>query len=83
MRHARAVVIARDNVDLRLVLEPSERFGVKNAVAVTLELRAEGALLHGMTAFRICTARRKRGEECILLRLKPFPNGQGRHLPLT
>jgi len=60
VRHARTVVVARDNVDLRLVLEPPERFRVQNTVAVTLKFRAEGTLLHRMTALCISAPRSER-----------------------
>ena len=56
---------------------------IKNTVTVTLKLRAEGALLHRMTAFRISAPCRERREECVLLRLNPLTNGQGIHLPPT
>ena len=80
VRHARPIVVARNDVDLRLVLEPAKRFGVQDAVTITLKLRAEGTLLHRMAALCICAARCQRRKECILLRLKSFPDGQ-RHPP--
>ena len=50
VRHARPIVVARDDVDLRLVLETTERLRVKDAVAIALKLRAEWALLHRLLA---------------------------------
>ena len=60
VRHACAVVVARDDVDLRLVLEPSERLGMENAVAIALKFRTEGALRHRMTALCISAPCRQR-----------------------
>ena len=53
VRQARAVVVAlRRDEHLRLVLEPAERLGVDDAVAIALERRAQRALLLGLARGR-------------------------------
>src|ERR1051325_3118809 len=51
VRHARAVVIAaRVDEHLRLALQPSERLRMEDAVTVSLEGRAQAALVLGSDA---------------------------------
>ena len=74
VRHARPIVVARDDVDLRLVLETAERLRVQDAVAVALELRAERALVHFVLPPRLPALRRLRREHLILELFRPLAN---------
>ena len=80
VRHARAVVVARHDVDLCLVLEPPEGFGVQDAVAVALEARAQRALLAFLLAPGSAALGRLRRQVRVLKFFCPFPDIQG-HSP--
>src|SRR5437867_1456311 len=89
VRHPRAVVVAGGvDEDLRLALQPPERLGVHDAVAVALERRADPALvLRAEATARLVGADRERREGAFLLRADPRGEGVGnspcelRHLP--
>ena len=78
VRHARAIVIARDDVDLRLALQAPERLRVQDAVAVALKIRAEGARRDRRSPSALPALCRKRREYLIFQFLTLFPY---RHLP--
>ena len=73
VRHARTVVIARDDVNLRLALQTPERLRVQDAVAVALKVRAERARDNRRSPPTLPALRRKGGKHLILQRLTFFP----------
>ena len=73
VRHARTVVIARDDVNLRLALQASKRLRVQDAVAVALKICAERARYDRCSPPALPALRRKGGKHFILQRLTFFP----------
>src|SRR5947207_2631082 len=82
MREPGAVVVAtRVDEDLGLVLEPAERLGMHDPVAVALERRSQPAIVLGVDATtRLVRADRERREPGLFLLPDPHCEGVG-HSP--
>ena len=76
VRQARAVVIAgRREEHLRLVLQPAERLGVDDAIAIALERRADRIFVFGAdAALAVGALRRLRRQDLALALLELFAN---------
>ena len=78
VRHARAVVVARNDVYLRLALQATKCLRVQDAVAVALKIRAERARHDRRSPSALPALRRQRGKNLVLQCFALLPY---RHLP--